>query len=191
MNGSKGRLSISGEKCKVQRKKFSYVGITILCLIMSSSITVSAKGALNTSPDQEDGIPEDIREICDEVGEEYGICPELLEAIAYHESRFKENVKNGPHYGLCQVNVNIHKSRLDKFGYTTADMLTAYPNILVAADYLSELYETYGDDNPVVLSLYAGFGQDAVDKYLKTGHMTRCVEDILAKSADYERRHGK
>lgn len=190
MNGSKGRLSISGEKCKVQRKKFSYVGLFIF-LILSSSINVSAKGALYTSPDQEDGIPQDIREICEEVGEEYNICPELLEAIAYHESRFKEDVKNGSHYGLCQVNVNIHKFRMDKFGYTKDDMLTAYPNIKVAADYLSDLYEIYGDDNPVVLSLYAGFGQSAVNDYLQTGHMTRCVENILAISADYERKHGK
>ncbi len=189
MGGMKGRLSISGERCKVQRKKFSYVGI--IFLILYSSITVSAKGALNTSPDQEDGIPQDIREICEEVGEEYNICPELLEAIAYHESRFKEDVTNGPHYGLCQVNVNVHKARMEKFGYTKDDMLTAYTNVKVAADYLSDLYAEYGDDNPAVLSLYAGFGQKAVKEYMKTGQMTKCVENILAISADYERKHGK
>ena len=187
---SKGRLSISGEKCKAQRKKFSYVGI-FLCLILSSSITVSAKGAVNTSPDQEDGIPEDIREVCEEVGEEYDICPELLEAIAYHESRFEENVTTGSHYGLCQVNVNIHKFRMDKFGYTKDDMLTAYPNIKVAADYLSDLFEMYEGDDYMVMCLYAGFGNKAVRRYKETGRIPKCVEDILNQSYEYERLHGK
>ena len=190
MNWVYGRLSTSGERCNGLRKKFSYVGI-FLCLILSSSITVRAKDALNVPPVQEDGIPEDIREICEEVGEEYDICPELLEAIAYHESRFKENVTNGSHYGLCQVNVNVHKFRMDEFGYTNADMTTAFPNIKVAADYLADLFETYEGDDYMVMCLYAGFGNKAVKRYKETGRIPKCVEDILNQSAEYERLHGK
>ena len=60
-------------------------------------------------------------------------------------------------------------------------MLTAYPNIKVAADYLADLYETYGDENPIVLSLYSGAGWDAVEKYKEYGQMTDYVEDILTR----------
>lgn len=138
-----------------------------------------------------DGIPENVKSICEEIGAETDICPELLEAIAWHESRFIPTVKNKNCWGLCQVNVKIHKDRIEALGYTPEDMLTEYPNIRVAADYLSELYETYGDDNPIVLSIYSGAGWDAVEKYKENGQMTEYVEDILTRGANYERLHGK
>lgn len=139
----------------------------------------------------DDEIPEEIIEYCEEIGSEYCICPELLEAIAWHESRFIPTVKNKNCWGLCQVNVVIHAERIEKLGYTKNDMLTAYANIKVAADYLAELYETYGDDNPVVLSLYSGAGWKAVNKYKEYGFLTDYVEDILTRSEAYERLHGK
>lgn len=138
-----------------------------------------------------DGIPENVKSICEEIGAETDICPELLESIAWHESRFIPTVKNKNCWGLCQVNVKLHKDRMEVFGYTPDDMLTEYPNIRVAADYLSELYETYGDDNPIVLSIYSGAGWDAVEKYKEYGQMTEYVEDILTRGANYERLHGK
>jgi soluble lytic murein transglycosylase-like protein len=140
--------------------------------------------------DQEE-IPEEIIEYCEEIGPTYDICPELLEAIAWHESRFIEDVKNKNCWGLCQVNIKVHADRIDNLGYTSKDMLKAKPNIEVAADYLHELYETYGDDNPIILSLYSGAGWSAVEKYKENGTMTDYVEDILSRSARYERLHGK
>lgn len=104
--------------------------------------------------DQEE-IPKEIIEYCEEIGPTYDICPELLEAIAWHESRFTEDVTNKNCWGLCQVNIKIHADRIENLGYTKKDMLKARPNIEVAADYLHELYETYGDDNPIILSLYS------------------------------------
>ena len=70
-------------------------------------------------------------------------------------------------------------------------MLEPGPNIEVAADYLAELYQTYGDDSPIVLSLYSGAGWDAVENYKENGTMTDYVEEILTRSANYERLHGK
>ena len=156
-------------------------------LILNSHITVYASSQTLLS----DGIPKEIKEYCEEIGTEKNICPEILESIAYHESRFIPTVKNKNCWGLCQVNVKIHADRIEKCGFTQEDMLTAYANIYVAADYLAELYETYGDDNPIVLSLYAGEGWKAVEKYKEYGFMTQIVSDILEKSAEYERLHGK
>lgn len=85
----------------------------------------------------------------------------------------------------------IHQDRIENLGYTTKDMLKAKPNIEVAADYLAELYEDYGDENPIVLSLYSGAGWDAVEKYKEYGFITDYVDDILTRSAKYERLHGK
>lgn len=143
------------------------------------------------SKPQSEEIPEEIKKICEEVGEEFTICPELLEAIAWHESRFIPEVKNKNCYGLMQINVKVHAQRIEDCGYTQDDMLKAYPNIYVAADYLNELYETYGDDNPIILTLYGGGGWAAVEKYKEYGFLSKYVNDILTRSAEYERQHEK
>lgn len=169
----------------MKRVLFLMLGILLWTL---SPIRSEAAASCQTSID---GIPDDIKQYCEEIGAETNICPEILEAIAYHESRFIPTVKNKNYWGLCQVNVKIHKDRIEALGYTPEDMLTAYPNIKVAADYLADLYETYGDENPIVLSLYSGAGWDAVEKYKEYGQMTDYVEDILTRGGNYERLHGK
>ena len=139
----------------------------------------------------EDGIPVKIRIYCEVIGNEFDICPELLEAMAYHESRFTVDATNGKHKGLMQVNTEVHAERLIKYGYTESDMTSnAYANILVAADYLAELYETYGDENPIVLSVYSG-NWKAVSDYKEYGWLCPYVNDVLTRSYDYERVHGK
>lgn len=172
----------------------------VLCFIIIWGIFFSGQSAkiinaeaypIKASIVYDDGIPEDIREYCDEIGAEFNICPELLESIAYQESRFIQDVKSGNYYGLMQVNVKIHKARIDKYGYCADDMLSAYPCIKVAADYLADLFEAYGDDDPIILLLYSGSGWDAVKKYKENGFMTQYVSDVLARSAEYERLHGK
>lgn len=191
-----------GEKRKCHRPREGHV-VTIkrvLCFIIIWGIIFSGQSAkiinaeaypIKVSIVYDDGIPEDIREYCDEIGAEFNICPELLESIAYQESRFIQDVKSGNYYGLMQVNVKIHKARIDKYGYCADDMLSAYPCIKVAADYLADLFEAYGDDDPIILLLYSGSGWDAVEKYKENGFMTQYVSDVLARSAEYERLHGK
>lgn len=138
-----------------------------------------------------DGIPDDIREYCEEIGAEFDICPELLESIAYQESRFIPNVKNKNCWGLMQVNVKVHAERIKKCGYVKEDMLESYPCIYVAADLLADLFEHYGDDDPIILMLYSGAGWDAVELYKEQGTMTDYCFDVLTRSAEYERIHGK
>lgn len=166
---------------------FLLVGMISLA-VLSQPIRSEAKEPCQSS---DDGIPKEIKEYCEEIGEEFGICPELLEAIAWHESRFIPDVTNKNCYGLCQVNVKIHADRIAECGYTAEDMLEPYPNIYVAADYLFDLYETYGDDNPIVLTLYSGGGWKAVETYKEYGFITKYVESILTRSATYERLHEK
>ena len=138
----------------------------------------------------DDGIPEDIRDYCEVIGAEYNICPELLEAICYQESRFIPTVKNKKCYGLMQVNVKVHADRIDDYGWTSEEMFEPYKNITVAADYLKELYETYGDDDPLILLYYCG-DVKGIANYKEYGWITEYVTEILNRSANYERIHGK
>lgn len=160
--------------------------------ILCSHTTALAKDQGNLQdPIIEDGIPEEIKRDCEEIGPEFDICPELLEAIAWHESRFIPDVKNKNCFGLCQVNVKIHANRLEKYDYTEDDMLTSYANIYVAADYLSELFRTYGDDDPLILLMYSGAGWKKIEQYKEYSFITNDVDEILTRSAYYERLHGK
>lgn len=163
------------------------LGIVAGCLFQP--VRSEAQSLVNTIQ-VEDGIPEDIQSYCEEIGGMFDICPELLESMAYTESRFIPTVKNKKCYGLMQVNVKVHADRIEKYGYTVDDMYEPYPNLIVAADYLAELYETYGDENPIVLSVYSG-NWAAVSKYKEYGIMTPYVEEVLARSVEYERAHGK
>lgn len=166
---------------------FLMLGISVGLLFQPIN---SDANSLKSTIQYEDGIPSEIKEICDEIGGQFGICPELLEAMAYNESRYIPTVTNKNCYGLMQVNVKIHSDRIEKYGYTAEDMFDPYKNITVAADYLAELYETYGDENPIVLSVYSG-SWDAVAKYKEYGFLTPYVEDVLTRSAEYERLHKK
>ena len=168
--------------------KIKKVLLFIICggILLSGILGQSLKAAAAES----DGIPEEIKEICERVGAEFDICPELLEAICYHESRFDPKVKNKNHYGLMQINVKIHKDRIEKYEYTAADMFEAEPNIRVGADLLAELFNLFGDDDYLVLSFYAG-GWKAVENYKEYGFLLDYVTEILERSAYYERLHGK
>lgn len=135
------------------------------------------------------GVPEEIREIAGTVGSRYGICPELLEAIAYEESRFTADVvsENGKYVGLMQVNPSIHAERMERLG--VADLKDPEGAMMVAADYLSELFEEYEDAGSVLMA-YGGSGA-RIGRYEETGELPSYVERVLDRSSNYEREHGK
>lgn len=159
-------------------------------ILLSQPIYARAESSGITSV-YDDGIPINVRIYCEVIGNQFNICPEVLESMAYQESRFKVDAANGPYKGLMQVNVNIHSERIAKYGYTPEDMTTsAYANILIAGDYLAELYALYGDENPIVLSVYSG-NWKAVEDYKEYGFLTPYVDEVLTRSASYERKHQK
>ena len=125
--------------------------------------------------------------LAEEVGDMYQICPELLQAIAWKESRYCPEVESKGCTGLMQVAGRWHQERMKELG---ADNLKdAHQNMLVAADYLQELVETYGD--PVmVLMVYNG--DSRAEDYWK-GHCgpSDYAEEILELSAQLEVQHGK
>lgn len=187
--GTPKRSGGNGQRCWRAWKKCLVILMLGGILIGIQPIKAEATSLSRTSYD--DGIPDEIREYCEVIGKEYEICPEILEAIAYHESRFLPEVSNKNCYGLMQVNVKVHKERIEKYDWTAKDMFDSFKNITVAADYLAELYETYGDDNPLVLMAYSGSSWKTIEKYKEYGFLTPYVDEILTRSAKYERIHGK
>lgn len=132
-------------------------------------------------------IPQEIQDSCEKWGMEYNICPELLESIIYHESRFKPEVENGNCKGLMQINEPVQAGRMKKLGVT--DIYDIDSNIHLGADLLNELYEDYSQDTATVLMLYHG-EKNAIKKG-NAGDVSRYAQSILDMSADLERAHGK
>lgn len=131
-------------------------------------------------------LSEEIQEYCVEIGEEYGICPELLEAIIETESRGQADAENGSCKGLLQISINWHKDRMERLGVT--NIFDEYSNILVGADLLAELRDTYHDLG-YVLDYYHG---DSNARYnYENGILSDYARKILERSAELEEIHGK
>ena len=120
-------------------------------------------------------VPDDIKVICAKYGAEYGIEPELLEAIAWRESRFTPNVisENGTCKGLMQINETVHKDRMQKLGVT--DIYDIDGNIHVASDYLAELIAE-NDNIDYVLARY--HGESRPEKILNGAKPSNYVRQI-------------
>lgn len=132
-------------------------------------------------------ISEEAQDACIEIGKQYGICPELLMAIIEHESSGKADAVNGSCKGLMQVSEKWHKDRMMRLG--VSDIYDTYGNILVATDYLAELFSE-NDDLYWVLMAYNG-GIDYADRMYESEKYSRYAVSISARSAELEKIHGK
>ena len=161
------------------KKRIEAVLLAVM-LLWSISITADARSYV----DEE--VPIDVQIACDIYGEIYGICPELLEAIAYFESGYEPTAENGTCKGLLQINTPCHKQRMQALGVT--DIYDIDSNVMVAADYLAELFDQY-EDVGIVLGIY--HGEKNAIKRGQSGNLSTYVTKILEKSAELERAHGK
>lgn len=130
----------------------------------------------------DESIPEEVQLAAIKYGEEYGISPEFLEAVAYYESRYVADVdsKDGSCKGLMQIAPKWHKDRMKKLG--VEDLHDIDQNMHVAADYLCELF--YENDDPgIVLMKYNG------DQRWKQGKISKYAKKILELTKELEERH--
>ena len=164
------------------------VGILLGVVILSQPIQVKANALSYIPPQEVDGIPTEITQYAEIIGNEFNICPELLEAIAFYESSYDPTVTNGNCKGLMQVNPTVHQLRFEEAGWSTSDWDNAYINMYIAADYLSELFNQY-EDVGIVLGVYHG-ESNAVENG-KTGNLSSYTKKILKRSEELERAHGK
>ena len=124
-------------------------------------------------------VPEDVQRYCEAAGKEFGICPELLEAVAWRESRFNPKAENQGCLGIMQISIKWHRQRMSDLGIS--NIFDTEGNIRIGASYLKELIEQY-EDLDVVLKKYHGDTTKGVSSY---------VVEIIEISAALERVHGK
>lgn len=130
---------------------------------------------------------EQVVELTEEIGEEYGICPELLQAIAWKESRYDEMAESSGCIGLMQVSERWHIERMERLG--ASDLYDPEENMRVAADYLAELFAQYEDAG---MALMAYSGDSGAEGYAATGRgLSVYAEEILEHACALERQHGK
>ena len=157
----------------------------MLCVIITAAICSTTQIGLSAQS-ADTLISAEYQTYCEEIGSQYGICPELLEAIMESESSGNPNAENGNCKGLMQINLKYHENRMQELGVT--NIYDSKGNILLAADYLVELFEEYGDVG-TVLMVYNG-SEDAVARGQR-GDYTEYASKIMKRSEELERLHGK
>lgn len=132
-------------------------------------------------------VPDDIRQLSIELGEQYGICPELIQAMCFKESSFDPRAENGGCIGIMQVNPAWHKDRMERLGVT--DLYDVRQNMMTGVDYLHELSEEH-EDISIALMTYNG---DSRVKSVENGEsaISDYADSILMISAELERENGK
>lgn len=129
-------------------------------------------------------------ELTEEIGRQYGVCPELLQAMAEKESTLYLLAANGDCKGLMQISEKWHTERMERLGIT--DIYDARSNITLAADYIAELRDTteHGSDIIYVLMRY-NMATDTANSLYEAGLYTEYAVTILQEAARLERLHGK
>ncbi len=155
----------------------------------SSREAVEAPAHETAAADAEDTwISEEYQKYCREVGKEYNICPELLMAMVERESNGEAYASNSAgDSGLLQVNPRWHRERMERLGAT--DLYDPYSNILVAADYLAELFEWDGDLYLVLMEYNMG-SSTAKSLYYKGIYSEYAVE-VAQRAWELEKIHEK
>lgn len=159
--------------------RFFVLEVLVFCIALIIGYTVTAN-------EQDTYISEEIKAYCVEIGEEYGVCPELLMAMIEAESSGNTKAENGDCKGLMQVSQKWHVDRMERL--CVSDLFDPYGNILVATDYLVELFEKHGD-LPLVLDIYNG-NSKAYEHY-ENGTLSAYAEKIMNRSYELEEVHGK
>ena len=127
----------------------------VILILFFLMVTPRAKAS-----DNDTFIPNNQKRLCEELGAEYGICPEVLEALIEVESAGQMTAKNGSCYGICQINGSVWG-----YSYNTEEkQIRKACEMLLSYDLpIDEALSRYnGQSNPH----YDGY----VEKVLKRAH---------------------
>lgn len=154
-----------------------------VCRMAMAALAVLSAPGMTASAMEES----EVRELSEQIGAGYSLCPELLQAIARHESGYDEAAEAGGCIGLMQVSEQCHRERMRSLQVT--DLHDPEGNMLVAADYLSELFSQY-EDTGMVLMVYSG--DSGAEAYARTGEgLSAYAQEVMEEAALLEREHGK
>lgn len=133
-------------------------------------------------------IPEEYQRYCIEIGKIYHICPELLMAMIEQESSgHKGAVNDAGDTGLLQVNPRWHSGRMERLGVT--DIYDPYSNILVAADYLAELFKE--DEEVYLVLMKYNMPHSNAEELFGRGIFSEYALQVAERSQELERLHSR
>lgn len=116
--------------------------------------------------------------LCEEYGAEYGICPELLEAIIETESSGRMTATNGTCYGIAQINGAI-------WGYShDTEEAQVEQMCKVLMEYLEEIPD-------IAFALDRYNGNSKAYSNFENGTISDYSEKVLNRAESLERTHGK
>jgi soluble lytic murein transglycosylase-like protein len=145
-------------------------------LILISLLTLTC-GAT----DEREFARPDLIPYIEDVSAEYGVSPELIEAMIETESRGISSASNGSCIGLMQVSTRWHRDRAARLG---VDIRTDEGNIKTGVDFLMEL-AAEDEDLYYVLARYNG------QKNAAPGKINGYATEILNRANELEIVHGK
>ena len=141
-----------------------------------SEVTIEAE-ACTIYNDPE--IPDDIETAAQICAMYQGLDPELLEAVAWQESRYNPAAKSGSCMGCMQVHTKIHADRLEAFGVTKDQMLEAFAGMAVGASLLGDHVRATGDL------------ETALRRYNGSDHARSYAKSVLNKRSELLQKHAK
>ena len=149
----------------------------VIAGLLISNIKSEAKEQVN--------IPNEIRESCEKWGKEYEICPEVLEAMCWQETRCRPELDNGSCYGITQINPKFHRATMDKLGID--DLYDYDQNIHVCA-YTIRQYANDTEDLYCVLMMW-NCGSSKGKRLYEQGKFTSYAKQVSEISHDLEMQH--
>ena len=156
-------------------------------IVILAAVSMWILSDLRVDSAENEYLSDDIVAYTDEIGEEYGICPEFIQAIIERESRGDKDANNGYCIGIMQIYQKYQEDRMERLG--VSDLYDPYSNILVGADYLAELFDKYEDPYLVLMVYNMGY-RKAISLYSNEQYTDYAVE-ICDRSVELERLHGK
>lgn len=130
-------------------------------------------------------INEEYLTYINDINAEYGynICPQLILAQAWYESRYDTSViSNKQCVGLMQIDPQWHKARMARLG--VSDLNDPYDNLLVAIDYMTELSEKTNDVCAALM--YYNMKHSTAQNIIDKGQYSKYATDICAISKTFE-----
>ena len=112
-----------------------------------------------------------------------------MEAIIEKESNWDPTAVNGDCVGLMQVDQIIHWRRAQELN--CLDLMDPYDNIRVGVSILEDLIEKYGEAAPALMIYNAGYSDKFGIRAYENGVISSYANEILERSEELERLHGK
>lgn len=155
-------------------KKTIAAAVVLIISLSTSSMTCGAT-------DEAEFVRPDLIPTIEKISADYGVSPELIEAMIETESMGRSDVSNGSCVGLMQVSTRYHSKRAKNLG---VDLYSDAGNIRTGVDLLIELSED-DDDLYYVLARYNG------QRGAAPGKANSYATKILDRAYELETVHGK